>query len=203
MANEVLKRFVNEEMKRPDLYDYYLQNPLVIQERFQKFFHMQEANNRYFAKVIESRHLVKSKDEIIETVLNMDMDGISDYLKNSKKIKIQSGYGTIKVPTESLYTLSEHSCYITNGVYHDTREIIYNITNYVYGTTKPSFIIGVVDRPCYEDNCKTNSEFYETNLEKIKNIQKELHKRKIKVSTYKENREKASVYLLVHRGDRV
>lgn len=203
MANEIFKRFVNEDMKCPELYDYYLQNPFVVQDRFYKFFHTQEANNRLFAKIIESRHLVKSKDEIIETVLNMEMDGISDYLKNPNKVKIQSGYGTIKVPIESLYTLSEHSCYITNGVYHDTKEIINNIISYVYGTTKPSFIIGVVDRPCYEDNCKTNSEFYETNLEKIKTIQKELHKRKIKVATYKENRDRANVYLLVHRGDRI
>lgn len=203
MANEILKRFVNEEMKRPDLYDYYLRNPLVIQERFQKFLHIQEANNRYFAKVIENRHLVKSKDEIIETVLSMDMDGISDCLKNSKKVKIQSSYGTIKVPTESIYTLSEHSCYITNGIYHNSKEIVNNVLHYVYGTTKPSFIIGVVDRPCYEDNHKMNSEFYEMNLEKIQQIQKELHKRKIKVSTYKENREKANVYLLIHRGDRI
>lgn len=203
MANEMFKRFVNEVMKSPDLYEYYLRNPLVIQERFQKFLMCQEKCNKHFANIIEKRHLVKTKDDIIETVLNIDVDSVSDFLKNEKKIKLQSSYGNIKIPIESTYTLSENSCYITNGIYHNSKEIVNNIINYVYGTTKPSFIIGVVDTPILENNRKINTDFYNYNLKQIQDIQKEFHKRKIKVTTYKETSEKYSTYLLIHRGDRM
>ena len=204
MANELLKRFVNEVMKEPNLYDYYLRNPLVIQERFTKFLHQQETNNKHFAKVIKDRHFIKTSDNVIETVLTPDIDGISDYLDNPEKTKIISSYGTIKVPNATINNLVENSCYITNGVYHNTKEIIDMITGYIYGLNKPSFIIGVVDSPIYDEGGrKINTSFYQDNLEKIQTIQKEFHKRKIKVSTYKENKDRYSSYFLIHRGDRI
>ena len=204
MANELFKRFVNEVMKEPNLYSYYLRNPIVIQERFSKFLHSQEANNKHFARIIRDRHFIKTSDSIIETVLTPDIDSVSDYLNNSNKTKIVSSYGTIKVDKESIIDLSENTCYITNGIYHNTKEIIDMINTYVYGINKPSFIIGVVDSPIYTDNGKkNNSDFYLENLEKIKEIQNEFHKKKIKVTPYKENRDRYNAYMLIHRGDRI
>ena len=204
MANELFKRFVNEVMKEPNLYSYYLRNPIVIQERFSKFLHNQETSNKHFAKIIRDRHFIKGSDSILETILTPDIDSVSDYLNNPNKTKIVSSYGTIKVDSEYVINLSENTCYITNGIYHNTKEIIDSITGYVYGFTKPSFIIGVVDSPIYsDDGKKNNSDFYLENLEKIKEIQNEFHKRKIKVTPYKENRDRYSAYMLVHRGDRI
>ena len=202
MANELFKRFVNEVMKEPNLYNYYLRNPIVIQERFSKFLHSQEANNKHFAKIIRDRHFIKGSDSVVETILSPDVNGISDYLNNSNKTKIISGYGTIKVPNETIFDIANNTCYVTNGIYHNTEEIVYMINNYIFGLDKPSFIIGVVDSSIYdENNRKLNSEFYLDNLEKIKKIQSEFHKKKIKVSTYKENNGRYNAYMLIHRGD--
>ena len=204
MANELFKRFVNEIMKEPNLYSYYLRNPIVIQERFSKFLYSQEANNRHFAKIIKDRHFIKSKDQILETVLTPEINSIADYLNNENKTKIISSYGTIKVDNETIIDLSQNTCYITNGIYQSTKEIIDMINTYVYGIEKPSFIIGVVDSPSYdENNKKFNSDFYLDNLERIKEIQSEFHKKKIKVSTYKENNSRYNAYMLIHRGDRI
>jgi len=203
MANELLKRFVNEVMKEPELYNYYLNNPLMIQEKFSKFYFEQERNNKEFAKLIEKYHLVKSQDRVVETVLSLDLDNISTYLKNQNKNIFKSSYGTIKVSDAINPIINNNTCYISNGFYQNTKEIIKDILTYPYGPTKPSFIIGVVERPTYIDDQKINSVFYEENLDKIKEFQKELHKKKVPITVRKENKDKCNAYILIHRGDRI
>lgn len=206
MANELMQRFVREIKKDTSLYQFYLDNPMVIQKEFYEFFKKQEKNNEYFAKIIQKHHFVKSKDHIIETALSKDIDSISDYLKNENKKKIVCRYGTIKSPICDVPTLENNSCYISNGFYENTEDTIKAIINYVYGFEKPSFIIGAVDRPDYEmvdgKLIRVNTDFFNENVTKIKKLQKELHHRHIPVSVYQESLERHSVYMLVHRGDR-
>lgn len=202
MANEYFKRFVYEVMEEPTRYDYYLRNPLMIQDKFCKFIRTQEQNNKHFARIIVDKKFLKPTDIVLETILNQDIDNISDYLDNKDKIKILSSYGMIEVPKSSIPILSRNSCYISNGIYEDTKEIIEQIINYSEGKVRPSFIVGVVDQLSSSTGTKkTTTHFYEENFEQVKKLQKELKKKNISLTSYKENREDFNAYLLVGRGD--
>lgn len=202
MANEYFKRFVYEVMEEPTRYDYYLRNPLMIQDKFRKFIHTQEQNNKHFAKIIVNKSFLKTTDIIFETILNQDIDNISDYLDNKEKIKILSSYGTIEVPKNSIPLITGNTCYISNGVYGDTKDIVEQIINYSDDKIRPSFIVGVVDQLSNSTGTrKITTPFYEENFEKVKKLQKELKKRNVSLTTYKENREDYNAYLLVGRGD--
>ncbi|MDD6224451.1 MAG: hypothetical protein PUB18_05585 [bacterium] len=205
MANELLKRFVNEIKRDSSHYHFYLEHPMIIHEEFQRFVKNQEKNNEYFAKLIKRHHFIKTNDHIIETQISENIASISDSLTNKNKHQIICKYGVVKTPKPLELLLTSQSCYLTNGIYEYTDEIYRQIIHHAFGS-KPSFIIGAIDRIHYQEvegiMTKINSIFFEENKKRIQLIQKELHKRHIPVTVYKENTQRHNIYMLVHRGDR-
>ena len=87
-------------------------------------------------------------------------------------------------------------------MYGDTKDIVEQIINYSDDKIRPSFIVGIVDQLSNSTGTrKITTPFYEENFEKVKKLQKELKKRNVSLTTYKENREDYNAYLLVGRGD--
>lgn len=143
------------------------------------FYTNKKKNNHSFAKTIERYRLLKKNDHLLETVSSKEIDSVSLYLKKDS-ILIESGYGTIYC-NSIIPNLEYPTCYISNGIYHDTEKIALNLIGC------GSFIIGICDNP--------DSIFYKENLEKIKKIEKLLDKKHIKYKeiTYINHRDKCKI----------
>jgi len=176
-----MSRYILEIEKDTSLFKKYLNGSWYPNfDNYRKFLKKQEKNNNIFAKTIMRYHLIKSHTNIIETVFSKDLDNVSSYL-NKDAILIQSGYGTIKYTTQIPNTFIYPSCYISNGIYHDTEDLALHMVGC------GSFIIGVCDNP--------NSVFYQENIEKIEKFKEILHKKHVgyKIYNYENHRDKTLI----------
>ena len=167
----LMSRYILEIEKDSSLFKKFLNGGWYPNfDEYRMFLRKQEKNNNSFAKTITRYHLVKSTDHVIETVCSKELSSVASFLNKDATI-IQSGYGTIKFDSEISNILTYPSCYISNGIYHDTKELVTKMINY------GSFIIGVCDNP--------NSIFYKENIERIKELKLYLDKRHVPYKTYK------------------
>lgn len=183
-----MSRYILEKEKDPSLFKKLLNGYWYPNfDKYRCFLLKQEKNNNSFAKTIIRYHLIKSNDHILETVSSKDIDSVSSFL-NKDSILIESGYGNIKcsslIPTTFIYP----SCYISNGIYHDTETLALNMIGY------GSFIIGVCDNP--------NSIFYQENLKRIEELKRIFKKKKIDYKTYNHNNHRDKTLILYYRSDK-
>ena len=183
----LISRYILEIEKDPSLFKKFLNNCWYPNfDKYRLFLHKQEKNNNSFAKTINRYHLVKASDHVIETVSSKELETVSSYLEK-EAILIQSGYGTIKYSSKLPNTFMYPSCYISNGIYHDTEELALHMVEC------GSFIIGVCDNP--------NSIFYKENMKRIDEFKKVLRKRHINYKTYSHNNHRDKALILCYRSD--
>lgn len=156
-------------------------------DKYRMFLHKLEKNNSSFAKTIKRYHLVKSDDHLIETVFSKELDTICTYLEKDSTI-IQSGYGTIHYQ-EKYDDFNYPSCYISNGIFHDTKDIVLEMAR------GGSFAVGVCDNP--------DSIFYQENIERIEELKSLLHKKHISYKIYKHNNHRDKTLILYYRSDTI
>ena len=182
----LMLRYILEVMKDARLCKLFLNGTWYPNfDSYRQFLKKQEKNNRSFAKTIERYHLVEKEDHLIETIFSKDLDSISTYLERESTL-IESGYGTIYLPKaqkEFLYP----SCYISNGIFHDTKDIVLDMAR------GGSFAVGVSDS--YE------SIFYQENIKRIEELKELLHKKNISYRTKKHNGKDEKVLILHYRSD--
>lgn len=182
----MMSRYILEIEKDASLFKKYCNGWYPNFDKYRKFIHKQEKNNQNFSKMILRYHLIKKTDNLIETVMSKELDNISTFLTN-KSNKIVSGYGTIYLPKQTP-SLEYPSCYISNGFYHDTKDIALQLVGY------GSFIIGVCDNE--------ESIFYQENIKRIKEFTEMLNKKHIPYRIYKHNNHRDKCYALVYRSDK-
>lgn len=185
----LMSRYILEVLKDPSLFKKYGNGWYPSIDEYHKFIHKQEKNNENFSKLLNRYKLVKKSDKVIETVMSKDIDSISTFL-NNESVKILSGYGTIKINSDIVIPKLEYfSCYISNGVYYDSIDLINIMLNH------GSFVIGVCDNP--------KSDFYKENIEKLKEISNYLHKKHISYNTYQHVNHRDNCYVLSYRSDKL
>ena len=155
-------------------------------DEYRDFIHKQERNNKVFAKTVSRYNLIRESDYLIETVSSKDLYSVSFYLDREAMI-VESGYGTIKCSSQLPNAFSYPSCYISNGIYHDTEELALNMAGC------GSFVIGVCD--------SSDSNFYNENMERIEEFKKMLNKEKLFYRTYKHNGQREKCLMLYYRSD--
>lgn len=181
----LMSRYILEIEKDTSLFKRYGNGWYPNFDKYRRFLHKQEKNNQSFSKLILRYRLIRKNEHLIETVMSKDLDSISTFL-NMKSTKIESGYGTIYLPKPTP-PLEYPSCYISNGFYHDTKDIALQMVGC------GSFIIGVCD--------KEDSIFYQENIEKIKEFTKILKKKHIPYHIYKHSNHRDKCYALAYRSD--
>ncbi len=158
-------------------------------DKYRLFLHKQEKNNLSFAKAINRYRLVKSNDQIIETVFSKDLNSVSTYLEKDATL-IQSSYGTIRYQDESIFFNEANyynSCYISNGIFCNTNDLVLKVHR------GGSFIVGVCDNP--------NSIFYQENIKRIEDLKQLLRKKHISYRTYKQHNHRDKTLILYYRSD--
>ncbi len=155
-------------------------------DNYRDFIHKQERNNKVFAKTVNRYNLVRESDYLIETVSSKDLDNVSFFLDRRAMI-IESGYGTIKCNSQLPNTFSYPSCYISNGIYHDTESLALHMVEC------GSFVIGVCD--------SSDSVFYNENMQRIDEFKKMLNNEKVYYRTYKHNGQREKCLILYYRSD--
>lgn len=184
--NLLMLRYILEIEKDPSLYKKFLNGSWYPNfDKYRMFLHKLEKNNHSFAKTIQRYHLVRSNDHLIETVFSKDLDTVATYLEKEATL-IQSGYGTIHYH-ENHDNFCYPSCYISNGIFHDTKDIVLEMAR------GGSFAVGVCDNP--------NSVFYQENIEKMEELKKLLHKKHIPYKTCKHNNHRDKTLILHYRSD--
>ncbi len=178
-------RYILERMKDASLIKKYnegLWYPNLAD--FQSFMKKQAKNNQNFSKLIKRYHLIKREDHIIETIFSEDLDSVSFYLEK-KSTKIKSGYGTLKLPNNIPEVFQDTTCYISNGIFNDTKDLALKQVN------NGSFIIGVCDNP--------NSIFYQENMKKIKELEMIFKKKHVPYRVYQHVNHRDKCYIISHR----
>lgn len=145
--------------------------------------HKQEKNNASFAKLVKRFHLVKTSDNVLETVCSTELESVSSHLNCDATI-IQSGYGTIKCSSSIPETIGP-ICYVSNGIYHDTEKIILGLLG------SGSFAVGVCDNP--------NSVFYGQNIKRLEDLEKMLRKNHVRCKKYTHYNHRDSAVILYYR----
>lgn len=188
MMEPIMKRYILEQVKDASLikkFDLGIWYPNIDEFRF--FYTKQEKNNECYSNLINKYNLIKKDDIILESVISVEMNGISDYL-NKKSKKLMSGYGTIYLPLEEEYKITTENFYISNGIYHNTESLCYQM----YEKNK-SFIVGV----CADKN----SIYFKENLERLKELKYRLKKKRILYREVEQNNHRNKSIILVHKGD--
>lgn len=186
--NILMLRYTLEILKDGRLYKRFLEGTWYPNfNEYSLFLKKLQRNNYQFANTIKRYHLVKSTDHLIETVFSKDkdIDNVSDFLKRDA-ILIPSSYGTIHIPNqEEPKDFIYPSCYISNGIFHDTKDIVLEMAR------GGSFAVGVCDNP--------ESVFYQENIERINELKDLLRKKRISYKTCKHNNHRDKTLILYHR----
>lgn len=183
----MMSRYILESEKDSSLFKKFGNGWFPNIDKYRIFLRKQERNNNSFAKTINRYHLVKSSDHIIETVGSKDLESVSSFLEKDATF-IESGYGTIKCSSIIPDNLVYPSCYISNGIYHDTEKLALRMVGY------GSFVVGVCDNP--------SSMFYQENMKRIEELKKILNKKHVNYKTYRHNNHRDKTLILCYRSDK-
>lgn len=182
----LMLRYILEIEKDASLYKKFLNGSWYPDfDKYRMFIHKLEKNNCSFAKTVQRYHLIKSNDHLIETVFTKELDTVATYLEKEAAI-IQSGYGTIHCPKEQV-NFYYPSCYISNGIFHDTKDIVLEMAR------GGSFAVGVCDNP--------NSVFYQQNIERVEELKDLLRQKRILYKTFKHSNHRDKTLILYYRSD--